>query len=339
MFTRHIGIDLGTVNVLVHERGRGIVLNEPSVVAISVNDNRIMAVGAEALVMLGRSPDTIEVSRPLRDGVIADYVVTEAMLRYFIGKVCGRMSFFKPQVMISVPVGVTSVESRAVREAAEQAGARSAYLIPEPMAAAIGAGLPVGTATGNMVLNMGGGTTEAAVIAVNGIVVAGSVRVGGDKFNDAITSYIKRKYNLLIGDRTAEEVKIQIGSALKPDVADDELTMEVRGRDQVTGLPKTILMRTSEVVEALSDPIQSVINVTREVLEQTPPELISDIIDRGVVMTGGNAQLRDLDVLLTEEIGVPFYVADDPMSCVALGAGKALENYALIRRTLPALNV
>ena len=339
MFTRHIGIDLGTVNVLVHERGRGIVLNEPSVVAISVNDNRIMAVGAEALEMMGRSPDTIEVSRPLRDGVIADYVVTEAMLRYFIGKVCGRMSFFKPQVMISVPVGVTSVESRAVREAAEQAGARSAYLIPETMAAAVGAGLPVGTPTGNMVLNMGGGTTEAAVIAVNGIVVAGSVRVGGDKFNDAITSYIKRKYNLLIGDRTAEEVKIQIGSALKPDFAEDELTMEVRGRDQVTGLPKTIVMHTGEVVEALTDPIQAVINVTREVLEQTPPELVSDIIDRGVIMTGGNAQLRDLDVLLTEEIGVPFYVADDPMACVALGAGKALENYALIRRTLPALNV
>lgn len=339
MFTRHIGIDLGTVNVLVHERGRGIVLKEPSVVAISVNDNRIMAVGAEALEMLGRSPDTIEVSRPLRDGVIADYVVTEAMLRYFITKVCGRMPFFKPEVMISVPVGVTSVESRAVKEAAEQAGARSAYLIPEPMAAAMGAGLPVGTPTGNMVLNMGGGTTEAAVISVNGIVVAASARVGGDRFNEAIVAYVKRKYNLLVGDRTAEEVKIQIGSALKPDFAEDELTMEVRGRDQVTGLPKTIVMRTSEVVEALTEPVQAVVNVTREVLEQTPPELVSDIIDRGVVMTGGNAQVRDLDVLLTEEIGVPFYVAEDPMACVALGAGKALENYALIRRTLPALNV
>ncbi|MCB0217500.1 MAG: rod shape-determining protein [Chloroflexi bacterium] len=339
MFTRHIGIDLGTVNVLVHERGRGIVLNEPSVVAISVNDNRIMAIGVEALEMLGRTPDTIEVSRPLRDGVIADYVVTEAMLRYFITKVCGRMPFFKPEVMISVPVGVTSVESRAVREAAEQAGAKEAYLIPEPMAAAMGAGLPVGTATGNMVLNMGGGTSEAAVIAVNGIVVAASARVGGDKFNEAISAYIKRKYNLMIGDRSAEQIKIEIGSALKPDLAEDELEMEVRGRDQVTGLPKVIALKTSEVVEAIAEPVQAIINVVREVLEQTPPELVSDIIDRGVVMTGGNAQIRDLDLLLTEEIGVPFYVADDPMACVALGAGRALENYALIRRTLPALKV
>lgn len=339
MFKRHIGIDLGTVNVLVHERGRGIVLSEPSVVAISVNDNRIMAVGDEALEMLGRTPDTIEVSRPLRDGVIADYVVTEAMLRYFITKVCGRMPFFKPEVMISVPVGVTSVESRAVREAAEQAGAKEAHLIPEPMAAAMGAGLPVGTPTGNMVLNMGGGTSEAAVIAVNGIVVAASVRVGGDKFNEAIASYVKRKYNLLIGDRTAEQIKIEIGSALKPDFPEDELLTEVRGRDQVTGLPKTIQMKTSEVVEAIAEPVHAIINVVREVLEQTPPELVSDIIDRGVVMTGGNAQVRDLDVLLTEEIGVPFYVADDPMACVALGAGRALENYALIRRTLPALKV
>jgi rod shape-determining protein MreB len=337
MFTRHIGIDLGTVNVLVHEQGRGIVLNEPSVVAISVNDNRIMAVGEEAQAMLGRAPDTIEVARPLRDGVIADYMVTEAMLRYFITKVCGRMPFFKPTVMISVPVGVTSVESRAVREAAEQAGAKEAYLIPEPLAAAMGAGLPVGTPTGNMVLNMGGGTSESAVIALNGIVVASSVRVGGNKIDEAIAAYVKRKYNLMVGDRTAEEIKIEIGSALKPDRPEDELTMEVRGRDQVTGLPKTIQMKTSEVTEAIAEQIQAIINVTREVLERTPPELVSDIIDRGVVMTGGSAQLRDLDVLLTEEIGVPFYVADDPMACVALGAGRALENYALIRRTLSSV--
>lgn len=338
MFTRHIGIDLGTVNVLVHERGRGIVLKEPSVVAISVNDSRIMAVGEEALAMLGRSPDTIEVSRPLRDGVIADYVVTEAMLRYFITKVCGRMPFFRPEVMISVPVGVTSVESRAVRDAAEQAGAKAAHLIPEPLAAALGAGLPVGTPTGNMVLNMGGGTSEAAVIAVNGIVVASSARVGGNKIDEQIAGYVKRKYNLMIGDRTAEEIKIQIGSAIKPDLPEDELVMEVRGRDQVTGLPKTIELKSSEVTEAIGDALHAIVNVVREVLERTPPELVSDIIDRGVVMTGGSAQLRDLDVLLTEEIGVPFYVADDPMACVALGAGRALENYALIRRTLPALN-
>ncbi len=338
MFTRHIGIDLGTVNVLVHERGRGIVLKEPSVVAISVGDSRIMAVGEEAQAMLGRTPDTIEVSRPLRDGVIADYVVTEAMLRYFITKVCGRMPFFKPEVMISVPVGVTSVESRAVRDAAEQAGAKEAHLIPEPLAAALGAGLPVGTPTGNMVLNMGGGTSEAAVVAVNGIVVASSVRVGGNRIDEQIAAYVKRKYNLMIGDRTAEEIKIEIGSAVRPDVPEDELTMEVRGRDQVTGLPKTITMKSSEVTEAIADALQSIVNVTREVLERTPPELVSDIIDRGVVMTGGSAQLRDLDVLLTEEIGVPFYVAEDPMACVALGAGRALESYALIRRTLPALS-
>jgi rod shape-determining protein MreB and related proteins len=339
MFTRHIGIDLGTVNVLVHERGRGIVLREPSIVAISVSDNRIIAVGDEAKAMLGRTPESIEVARPLRDGVIADYVVTEAMLRYFITKVCGRMSFFKPEVMISVPVGVTSVEARAVRDAAEQAGAREAYLIPEPMAAALGAGLPVGTPTGNMLLNMGGGTSESAVISVNGIVVANSVRVGGNKIDDAIAAYVKRKYNLIIGDRTAEEIKIEIGSAIKPDREEDDRTTEVRGRDQVTGLPKTIRMRTSEVAEAIAEPIQAIVGVARGVLERTPPELVSDVIDRGVVMTGGGAQLRDLDVLLTEEIGVPFYVAEDPEACVALGAGRALENYALIRRTLPALGV
>jgi rod shape-determining protein MreB len=338
MFTRHIGIDLGTVNVLVHEKGRGIVLNEPSIVAISVNDNRIIAVGDEALAMLGRSPDTIEVARPLRDGVIADYVVTEAMLRYFITKVCGRMPFFKPEVMISVPVGVTSVESRAVREAAEQSGAKEAYLIPEPMAAALGAGLPVGTPTGNMILNMGGGTSESAVISVNGIVVSSSVRVGGNKIDEAIAAYVKRKYNLMIGDRTAEDIKIEIGSALKPDRPGDELTTEVRGRDQVTGLPKTISMRSGEVTEAISEPLAAIVGVARSVLERTPPELVSDIIDRGVVMTGGSAQLRDIDVLLTEEIGVPFYVADDPMACVALGAGRALESFALIRRTLPAVD-
>lgn len=339
MFTRHIGIDLGTVNVLVHERGRGIVLTEPSIVAISVNDNRIIAVGDEARQMLGRAPETIEVARPLRDGVIADYVVTEAMLRYFISKVCGRMSLFKPEVMISVPVGVTSVESRAVREAAEQAGAKEAFLIPEPMAAAMGAGLPVGTATGNMVLNMGGGTSESAVISLNGIVVASSVRVGGNRIDEAIAAYVKRKYNLMVGDRTAEQIKIEIGNAIRPEHPDDELEMDVRGRDQVTGLPKTIQMRSSEVTEAITEPVQAIVGVTREVLERTPPELVSDIIDRGVVMTGGSAQLRDLDLLLTEEIGVPFYVAEDPMACVALGAGRALENYALIRRTMPALGV
>jgi rod shape-determining protein MreB len=261
------------------------------------------------------------------------------MLRYFITKVCGRMPLFKPEVMISVPVGVTSVESRAVRDAAEQAGAKEAYLIPEPMAAALGAGLPVGTPTGNMVLNLGGGTSESAVISLNGIVVSSSVRVGGIRIDEAIASYVRRKYNLMIGDRTAESIKEEIGCALLPERPGDELEMDVSGRDQVSGLPKTIRMRMSEVTEAISEPLQAIVGVSREVLERTPPELVSDVIDRGVVMTGGGAQLRDLDVLLTEEIGVPFYVADDPMACVALGAGRALENYPLIRRTLPSLGV
>lgn len=337
MFSRQIGIDLGTVNVLVHEKDRGIVLTEPSIVAISVNDNRIIAVGDEAKVMMGRAPDTIEVVRPLRDGVIADYVVTEAMLRYFISKVCGRMPFFKPEVMISVPVGVTSVESRAVHDAARQAGAKQAFLIPEPMAAALGAGLPVGTPTGNMVLNMGGGTSEAAVVSLNGIVVSSSARVGGNKIDEAIAAYVKRKYNLLIGERTAEEIKMEIGSAVKPDKAGDQFTMEVRGRDQVSGLPKTITMKSGEVTEAIAESLAAIVAVAREVLERTPPELVADIIDRGVVMTGGGALIRNLDLLLTEEIGVPFFPAEDPLACVALGAGRALENYALLKRSMPSM--
>jgi rod shape-determining protein MreB len=319
----------------VHEKGKGIRLQEPSVVAISVNDSRVMAVGDEALAMLGRAPETIEVVRPMREGVIADYIVTEAMLRYFITKVCGRFPFLKPVVMISVPVGVTSVESRAVKDAAEQAGARSAYLVPEPMAAALGAGLPVGTPTGNMVLNVGGGASEAAIISMNGIVAASSVRIGGNKLDDAVAAYVKRKHNLIIGERTAEEVKRDIGSALPPERDDEELSMEVRGRDQVTGLPRSAKLRTSEVVEAIDEPVEAIIGVVRDVLERTPPELVSDIIDRGVVMTGGGSLLRDLDVRLSEAIGVPCYVAENPIACTALGAGRALENYELIRRTMP----
>jgi len=334
MLSRKLGIDLGTVNVLVHEKGKGIVLQEPSVVAISVNDNRIMAVGNEALEMLGRTPDTIEVARPMRDGVIADYIVTEAMLRYFITKVCGRMPFFRPEVMISVPVGVTSVESRAVHDAALQAGSREAFLIPEPLAAALGAGMPIGTPSGNMVVNLGGGTSEAAVISLHGIVTASSVRVGGNKIDEAIAAYVRRKYNLMIGERTAELVKIEIGSALPMDA---ELTLEVRGRDQVTGLPKTITISSTEVTEAIAEPLQAIIGMVREVLEQTPPELVSDIIDRGMVMTGGGALLRNMDRLLTQETGVPCYVAENPVACTALGAGKALDNYHILRRTLPTL--
>ena len=333
MLTKHIGVDLGTVNVLVWVRGKGIILQEPSVVAIATNDNKIVAVGNEARAMLGRTPETIEVARPLRDGVIADYVVTEAMLRYFNEKVAGRLRLLKPIISISVPVGVTSVESRAVHDAAIQAGGREAYLIPEPLAAALGAGMPVNTPTGNLVVDIGGGTSEAAVIAMNGIVEYASVRVGGNRIDEAIMSYVKRKYNLMIGEQTAEEVKIAIGSALP---LPEELTMEVRGRDQVSGLPKTIRVTSGEITEAIAEPLVTIVGVVRNVLEKTPPELASDVIDRGIVMTGGGALLRGFHQLLTKETGVPCYVADNPIACVALGAGKALENYEVIRRSLPA---
>jgi len=333
MFAKHIGIDLGTTNVLVWVKGKGIILQEPSVVAIAVNDNKIVAVGTEARDMLGRTPETIEVARPLRDGVIADYVVTEAMLRYFVEKVAGRVRLFKPLIAISVPVGVTSVESRAVHDAAIQAGGREAYLIPEPLAAALGAGMPVATPTGNLVVDIGGGTSEAAVISMNGIVEFASVRVGGNRIDEAIISYVKRKYNLMIGEQTAEAVKITIGSALP---LDEETGMEVRGRDQVSGLPKTIHITSGEVTEAIAEPMASIVGVVKGVLEKTPPELASDVIDRGIVMTGGGALLRSFHQLLTKETGVPCYVADNPIACVALGAGKALENYEVIRRSLPS---
>jgi rod shape-determining protein MreB len=337
MFGKHIGIDLGTVNVLVHVKGRGIVMHEPSVVAIRVRDNTMVAVGHEAYDMLGRTPESIEVARPIRDGVIADFVVTEAMLRYLIETVSGSSSplfrpLFRPKVMISTPRGVTSVEERAVHDAAMQAGAGAAYLIPEPLAAAYGAGLPIGTPTGNMVVDMGGGTTEAAVVSMYDIVVWSSVRIGGNRFDEAIINYIRKKYNLLIGEQTAEEIKIAIGSALP---MEDERRMEVRGRDQVTGLPKIIQITSSEVTEALQEPLQAVVSTVRATLEKTPPELAADIIDRGMVLTGGSAQLRNIAQLLTQETGVPAYVAENPIACVALGAGRALENYEIMRRSLP----
>ncbi|MBM4460018.1 MAG: rod shape-determining protein [Chloroflexi bacterium] len=334
MFERQIGIDLGTVNVLVYVSGRGIVLREPSVVAISTRDNKIVAVGQEARDMLGRSPESIEVARPMRDGVIADYVVTEAMLRYFIRRVIGRSPLFRPRVMISVPKGVTSVESRAVHDAAMQAGAKAAYLIPEPLAAAYGAGLPIGTPTGNMIVDIGGGTTEAAVISMNDIVVWSSVRVGGIRTDEAIIAYVRKKYNLIIGEQTAEEIKIQIGSALP---LAEELQMEVRGRDQVAGLPKTIGLTSGEITEAIAEPLGAIISVVRQTLEKTPPELAADIIDRGMVLSGGGALLRNIDRLLTKETGVPCFAAEHPMACVALGAGKALENYEIIKRSLPVV--
>jgi rod shape-determining protein MreB len=332
MFERLVGIDLGTVNVLVYVSGRGIVLREPSVVAISIRDNKIVAVGQEARDMIGRSPESIEVARPMRDGVIADYVVTEAMLRYFIRKVVGRSQLFKPRVMISIPRGVTSVESRAVHDAAVQAGAKEAYLIPEPLAAANGAGLPIGTPTGNMVVDLGGGTTEAAVVSMNDIVVWSSVRVGGIRTDEAITAYVRKKYNLIIGEQTAEEIKLTIGSAMP---LTEELQMEVRGRDQVAGLPKTISLTSGEITEAMSEPMSAIIGVIRQTLEKTPPELAADIIDRGMVLSGGGAQLRNIDRLVTKETGVPAFVAEQPLASVALGAGRALENYAVMRRSLP----
>jgi len=334
MFEKQIGVDLGTVNLVVYVRGKGIVLQEPSVVALSISDSRILAIGREALAMVGRAPESIEVVRPMRDGVIADYVVTEAMLRYFISGVVGRFRLFKPEMMISVPVGVTSVESRAVHDAAIQAGAKNAHLIPEPLAAALGAGMPVHTPTGNMVVDIGGGTSEAAVISINDIVVARSVRVGGNRMDEAIAAYLRRKYNLMVGERTAEEIKINIGSALP---LEEEVTMEARGRDQVAGLPRIIEVSSGEVTEAIAEPLATIASVVKSVLEETPPELAADIIDRGMVMTGGGSLLHNMDRYLTKETGVPAYLADQPMACVALGAGKALENYHLLRKSLPEL--
>lgn len=331
MLARQIGVDLGTVNVLVYVKGRGVVLNEPSVVAISVDENKIVAIGKEALAMMGRTPGSLEVRRPMRSGVIADYMVTEEMLRYFIAKVCGRIPF-RPEVMVSVPTGVTSVESRAVHDAAIQAGARAAYLIPEPLAAAIGAKVPISLPTGNMIVNIGGGTTEAAVISLNGIVVSTSTRVGGINLDDAIAAYIKRKYNVAVGERTAEEVKIQIGSALP---LDEEMKMDVRGRDVVAGLPRTISFTSTEATEAMTDSLQAIVNAVKSVLEKTPPELSSDVIDRGIVMTGGTSLLRNLDTLLTRETGIPCHLAEDPLTCVANGCGLALEHYSILRRNLP----
>jgi rod shape-determining protein MreB len=334
MFSKQIGVDLGTVNVLVYVAGRGIVLQEPSIVAISNEENKIVAVGEEARAMYGRTPEVIEVMRPLRDGVIADYQVTYRMLEYFVRKAAGRFRLFGPTLMISVPYGVTSVERRAVHEAALEAGARRAHLIPEPLAAAMGAGMPVGTPTGNMVVDMGGGTSESAVVSMNGIVVANSVRMGGVRMDEAIVAYVRRKYNLIIGEPTAEEIKVRIGSALP---LEEELEMEIQGRDQVAGLPRTTTITSSEVNEALAEPLSAIVSMVKSVLEKTPPELSSDIIDRGMVLVGGTALLRKIDQLLTRETGVPAYVAEAPMACVALGAGRALENYHVLKRSVPGL--
>jgi rod shape-determining protein MreB len=329
----NIGIDLGTANVLVHVEGKGIVIQEPSVVAVD-DDGRIRAVGEDAREMIGRTPGNIHAIRPMKDGVIADYVITEAMLRFFINKaMAGRRMprFSGPAVMISVPAGVTSVEKRAVKDAALKAGAREAHLIEEPLAAAIGANVPIAGPSGNMVIDIGGGTSEVAVIALGGIVVSTSLRVGGNKFDESITSYIRKKYNLMIGERTAEEVKITIGTALP---LERELSMEVRGRDLIAGLPRTIPITSSEVMEAIELPLQQLVAAVRHVLEQTPPELSSDIIDKGMVMSGGGALLRNIDKLLTQVTGVPCHVAENALNCVALGTGEALKHYDFFKKSL-----
>ena len=326
-----IGIDLGTANVLVFVQGQGITVREPSVVAIDAED-RIVAVGTEAKEMVGRTPGSISAIRPLRDGVIADYVVTEAMLRYFIKKgTAGKISFGRPDVLVSVPAGSTSVEKRYVLDAARQAGAGKAYLIEEPMAAAIGAQLPISGPSGNMIVNIGGGTAEIAVISMSDIVVAKSHRVGGNRFDEAIALYIRRKYNLMIGDRTAEQVKLEIGSALS---LEEELTMSVKGRDMIAGLPREVMITSTEITEAMEVPLRNLTDAIRGVLEQTPPELSADIIDKGIVLSGGGALLRNIDRLITNVTGVAAHVAPDPLSCVAKGTGIALEHFDVFAKSL-----
>jgi len=333
MFEKKIGIDLGTSSILIYMKGRGIVLQEPSIVAISQNEDRIVAIGEEALAMLGRVPEAIEITRPLRDGVIADYYVTERMLDFYIERLVGRFRLFPPEVMISTPVGITSVERRAVEDAARKAARKPAYTIPEPLAAAIGAGMPIDTPTANMVVDIGGGTSEAAVIAMNGIVTSDSIRTAGMKLDEAIINYVRRKYNLVIGEQTAEEVKIRIGSATP---MGEPMEMEIKGRDQVAGLPRPIKLTSDEVTEAMSEPLTAISGVVKSVLEKTPPELASDIIDRGIIITGGTALLRNMDLMLTQQIGVPCYIADNPIACVALGAGMGLEiREALDRAAMP----
>lgn len=331
MFSKRLGIDLGTANSLVYLAGEGVVLNEPSVVAIALDDNHIVAVGSEAKEMLGRTPGHITAIRPLKDGVIADYLVTEAMLRYFIQKVAGKSIFFKPEVMICVPAGVTQVERRAVLDATLAAGAKVAYLIEEPLAAAIGAKIPIAQASGHMIVDIGGGSTEAAVISLGGIVVNKSARVAGHKIDEAIAQYIKKKYNLIIGERTAEDVKIQIGTAVS---TVKENKMEVRGRDAAAGLPRMIEVTSKEVTEAIMPVLHQIITAVKEVLEQTPPELGADIIDKGVILAGGTSLLKEFDTLMTKLTGVPCHVAEDPLLCVVRGTGVALENIELYRRSI-----
>ncbi|OGY91354.1 MAG: rod shape-determining protein [Candidatus Komeilibacteria bacterium RIFCSPLOWO2_02_FULL_48_11] len=333
MFVKKIGIDLGTANTLVHVPGRGIVINEPSVVAISLNEKIVLAVGDEAKEMIGRTPDTIIASRPLKHGVIADYKTTEAMLRYFINKALGGWRLFRPEVMVAVPAGITSTERRAVVDATIAAGARAAYIIKEPIAAAIGANIPIGSASGHMIIDLGGGTSEMAVISLGGIVANTSVRIGGNKLDIAIMEYTRRKYNLAVGERTAEEVKIEIGSAL---YLQKKMSMEIRGRDMVSGLPRTITITSDDITEAIQAELEGIILAVKTVLQNTPPELAADVIDKGIVLAGGSSLLRNMDRLIAQATGVPAYTADDALLCVAKGTGIALENLESYKRSILA---
>lgn len=334
--SKDLAIDLGTANTLVYVKGKGIVLTEPSVVAVKKDlrgNNRVVAVGKDAKMMLGKTPINIEAIRPMKDGVIADFEVTEAMLRYFIQKVHNRRTLVRPRIIISVPSGITQVERRTVRESAESAGAREVYLIEEPMAAAIGAGLPISEPVASMVVDIGGGTTEVAVISLSGIVYCRSVRVAGDKMDEAILNHIKKRYNLLIGEHTAESIKMKIGNVL-PEEPYDEI--EIKGRDVVTGIPKTVLVNSSEIQIAITEQVAAIVDAVKGALEQTPPELASDIVDRGIALTGGGALLKNLDKLLHRETGLPIIVANEPLNCVVLGAGMALDNIATLKEIATA---
>lgn len=331
MLRKRIAIDLGTANTLVWVAGEGLLTNEPTVVAISAEDNKVVAVGEDAKKMLGRTPESLIASRPMREGVIADYKVTEAMLRYFIGKVVGRFQILKPDVMICVPAGCTQVERRAALDATLSAGASHAYLIDEPLAAAIGAGIPVSAPSGHMIVDIGGGATEAAVISLGGVVVHKSVRVAGNRLDEAIQEYLKKKHNLIVGDTSSEDIKIKIGSAI---ALEKEERLEISGRDLVFGLPRSIIITSSEVTEAIKPTLSLIINAVKGVLEDTPPELAADIIDKGIVMSGGTSLLRNFDRLLTEETGVPAHIAEDPMICVVRGTGVVMENIELWKRSV-----
>ncbi|KKQ27709.1 MAG: Rod shape-determining protein MreB [Candidatus Magasanikbacteria bacterium GW2011_GWC2_37_14] len=333
MWIKKVAIDLGTTNILVHVPKRGIVINEPSVVAISRDDKKVLAVGNEAKEMIGRTPDSIIAERPLKDGVIANYHTTEAMLRYFINKALGGVRLFRPEVMVAVPAGISSTERRAVIDATMAAGARAAYIIKEPIVAAIGADIPIGSASGHMIIDVGGGTAEMAVISLGGIVSWGSVRIGGNRFDASIQEYVRRKYGLAIGERSAEEIKIKAGSAV---YMDKPLSMEVKGRDMVSGLPRIITVTSDDVVDALQHDLQGLVEALKEVLHKTPPELSADVMDKGIIMSGGSSQLRNLDQLFTQATGVACYVADEPLLCVVKGTGIALENLEAYKRSILA---